>query len=72
MIRKLYNSTIFRLTLLYAMFFCISTILILTFVYVATVREIESQIKHRINIQINQAQAVFTAHGIEALEKTDV
>jgi len=67
--RRLLNSTIFRLTLLYAAFFSISVIAILTFVYFATVREIESQIKHRINVQTNQAQAVFNAKGIEELKK---
>ncbi len=69
MIRKLFNSTIFRLTLLYAAFFCVSIILILTFVYFATVREIENQIRHRINIQMNQAQSVFNVHGVEDLKK---
>lgn len=68
MTRKLFNSTIFRLTLLYAAFFCISIIFILTFVYFATVREIENQVKHRINIQANQAQAVLNTRGIEQLK----
>jgi signal transduction histidine kinase len=58
-----------RLTLIYAAFFCISIISILTFVYFATVREIESQIKHRITVQMNQAQAVYAMHGIEELKK---
>ena len=67
--RKLFRSTIFRLTLLYAVFFCFSIIGILTFVYFATVREMESQIKHRINIQINQAQSAFNAKGLDELKK---
>lgn len=67
--RKLLNSTIFRLTLLYAAFFCISIILILTFVYFATVREIEDRIKHRITTQIAQAVTVFKQRGIKGLEK---
>ncbi len=67
--RKLFHSTIFRLTLLNAAFFCISIIAILTFVYFATVREMESQIKHRITIQITQAQSVYKARGLEELKK---
>jgi signal transduction histidine kinase len=66
---QLLHSTIFRLTLLYAVFFCISVIGLLTFVYFATVREMEGQIKHRINAQMNQMQTTFGAHGIEALKK---
>ncbi len=69
MFRKLLNSTIFRLTLLYAAFFSVSIIFILTFVYFATVREIENQIKHRINVELNQAQTVFNTGGIEAVKK---
>lgn len=69
MIRKLLNSTIFRLTLLYAAFFSVSIIFILTFVYLATVREIENQIKHRINVELNQQQVVFNTHGIEGVKK---
>jgi signal transduction histidine kinase len=68
-IRKLFQSTIFRLTLLYAAFFCISVIALLTFVYFATVREMESEIKHRITVQVNQAQAAFNTHGIEEVKK---
>lgn len=67
--RKLFHSTIFRLTILYAVFFCVSIIGILTFVYFATVREMESQIKHRINIEINQAQAAFNSKGLEEFKK---
>jgi signal transduction histidine kinase len=67
--RKLFQSTIFRLTLLYAIFFCASVIALLTFFYFATVREVESQIKHRITVQVNQAQAVYNAHGIEELKR---
>ncbi|HEU5047204.1 MAG TPA: ATP-binding protein [Rickettsiales bacterium] len=67
--RKLFNSTILRLTLLYAAFFSISIIFILTFVYFATVREIENQITHRINVQLNQAQSIYHAGGLDALKK---
>lgn len=69
MLRKLLNSTIFRLTLLYAAFFCLSIIFILTFVYLATQREIENQIKHRINVELNQSQLVFSTSGLEGLKK---
>jgi len=68
-IRKLFQSTIFRLTLLFAAFFCVSVIALLTFVYFATVREMESQIRHRITAQMNQAQATYMAHGVESLKK---
>lgn len=69
MIRKLLNSTIFRLTVLYASFFCVSTTLILMFVYFATVNEIEDRIKHRISVQMTQAQTVFRQRGAEGLKK---
>jgi signal transduction histidine kinase len=67
--RALFHSTIFRLTLLYTTFFCVSLLLLLTFVYFATVREMESEIKHRITSETNEMKAEFAAHGIEALEK---
>jgi signal transduction histidine kinase len=68
-IRKQLQSTIFRLTLLYAAFFCVSVIALLTFVYFATVREMESQIKHRVTAQMNQVQMAFNTHGIEEVKK---
>jgi signal transduction histidine kinase len=68
-IRLSFQSTIFRLTLAYAAFFFVSVFLLLTFVYFATVREMESQIKHRINAQTNQVQMAFNAHGAKGVEK---
>lgn len=66
---KVLHSTIFRLTLLYTAFFCVSFLLLLTFVYFATVGEIENEIKHRITSEMNEAKTEFTLHGVEALEK---
>lgn len=66
---RLLQSTIFRIAFLYAAFFCVSVIMLLTFVYFATVREMESQIRHRITSQMNQAQASFTVGGVSALKK---
>lgn len=68
-LRKLLHSTIFRLTLFYAAFFCVSIILILSFVYFAALREIEDRIEHHITAQLNEAQTVFHQHGIEALKR---
>jgi len=66
---RLFQSTIFRLTLLYTTFFCTSFLLLLAFVYFATVREMESQIKHRITSEMNEAKAEYSAHGVESLQK---
>jgi len=68
-IRKLFQSTIFRITLLYAAFFSVSVLLLLAFVYFATVREMENQIKHRITAQMNQLQTAYNVHGIEEIKK---
>jgi signal transduction histidine kinase len=66
---RLFQSTIFRLTLLYTTFFCVSLLLLLTFVYFATVREMESEIKHRISTEANEMKTEYTGHGIEALQR---
>jgi signal transduction histidine kinase len=65
---RLFQSTIFRLTLLYTAFFCASFLLLLAFIYFATVREMESEIKHRITSEMNEARASFNAHGVEGLK----
>jgi len=44
-------------------------IAILSFVYFATVREIESQLQHRINNQINQLATTYNARGMEEMKK---
>jgi signal transduction histidine kinase len=66
---RLFQSTIFRLTMLYTAFFCTSFLLLLTFVYFATVREMEGEIKHRVTSEMNEARTEFAEHGIEALKK---
>ena len=66
---RLLHSTIFRLTLLYATFFCASFLLLLAFVYFATVREMESEIRHRITSQMNEVKTEYNTHGLDALEK---
>jgi len=66
---RLLQSTIFRLTLLYTALFCASFLLLLTFVYFATVREMESEIKHRITSEMNEAKTQFNTHGAAGLEK---
>lgn len=64
-----FQSTIFRLTLLYTAFFCASFLLLLTFVYFATVRAMEDEIKHRITSEMNEAKTEYSAHGVEALQR---
>jgi len=66
---RLLQSTQFRLALLYAGLFCMSMVLLLTFIYFAIVREMEGQIKHRITAQINQAVIQYKAHGLEELKR---
>lgn len=51
MIGKLLRSTAFRLVVLYMALFGVSVAALLVFVYTATMREMESQMKHTINIQ---------------------
>lgn len=66
---RILHSTLFRLSLLYAAFFCISISVLLIFVYYSIVREMEDQIKHRISAQINSSVAAYRAHGIEDVKR---
>jgi signal transduction histidine kinase len=54
---------------MYAAFFCASVFVLLIFVYYATVREMENQIRHRITSQLNESQTIYKEHGVEALKK---
>lgn len=65
---KFLNSTTFRIALFYGIFFCVTVSGLLAFVYFATVREMEDQIKHRITAQMNAAVHVYNTRGIEALK----
>ena len=67
--KRLLQSTIFRLTLLYTAFFFFSFLLLLAFVYFETVHEMESEIKHRVTAEMNEAKATLNASGVEGLKK---
>lgn len=66
---RMFHSTLFRLALLYAVFFCVSVSILLTFVYFSIVREMEDQLKHRISAQMNAAVSSYRARGIEEVKK---
>lgn len=66
---RILQSTLFRLALLYAMFFCFSVSILLSFVYFSIVREMEGQIKHRITAQLSAATTSFRSNGLEELKK---
>lgn len=66
---RILQSTLFRIALLYAGFFCLSVSILLSFVYFSIVREMEDQIKHRITAQINTAVSIYKSKGLEELKQ---
>lgn len=66
---RIFRSTLFRLTLLYSVFFCFSVSMLLGFVYFSIVQEMEGQIKHRITAQMNSSVATFKNFGLEGVKR---
>lgn len=68
-IKHLFKSTAFRLSLVYMALFSASAMVLLMFIYLETIKEIDTQIKLTINSQIGELSVTFHQDGAEETAK---
>lgn len=68
-IKKLYRNTLFRLSLLGALSFLFSLVIILGYIYYATVEAELRRVDRALEAEIITFQNVFDAEGLEAVER---